>query len=134
MESVRYMLDTDIFSYVVNDRFPGLRLRFVSMAKSLSIPSITYAEARFGAIKKGSAKTISFVGLFADMVEVLPWTMVEADVYGYLRTDLERKGTPIGDSDTLIAAAAMANGLTLVTNNTAHFSRIPGLKMENWVS
>jgi tRNA(fMet)-specific endonuclease VapC len=134
MEALRYILDTDIFSYVVDDRFPGLRLRFVSMAKSLSISSITYAEARFGAVKKGSAKIDSLVGLFSDMIRILPWEKAEADIYAFLRTDLEKRGLAIGGNDMLIAAAAMANGLTLVTNNTAHFSRIPGLKMENWVS
>ena len=133
MASPRYMVDTDIFSYVVNDRYPGLRVRFVGMARELSISSISYAEARFGAVKKGALKADSLIGLFADMIEVCPWTKADADVYAFLRTDLERRGTPIGDSDTLIAAAAMARGYTLVTNNTAHFSRVSGLKLENWI-
>ena len=54
-------------------------------------------------------------------------------VYGEIRSDLERKGTPIGSLDTLIAAHAKSLGLTLVTNNEKEFNRVEGLKIENWI-
>ena len=134
METLRYMLDTDTFSYVVSNRHPSVRMRFSDMAGSSSISSISYAESRFGALKKGSPRLSSQIEFFSGLIRILPWTDSEAEVYAEIRTDLEKRGLAIGGNDMLIAAAAMANGLTLVTNNTAHFSRIPGLKMENWVS
>ena len=134
METLRYMLDTDTFSYVVSNRHPSVRMHFSDMAGSSSISSISYAESRFGALKKGSPRLSSQIEFFSGLIRILPWTDSEAEVYAEIRTDLEKRGLAIGGNDMLIAAAAMANGLTLVTNNTAHFSRIPGLKMENWVS
>ena len=134
METLRYMLDTDTFSYVVSNRHPSVRMRFSDMAGSSSISSISYAESRFGALKKGSPRLSNQIEFFSGLIRILPWTDSEAEVYAEIRTDLEKRGLAIGGNDMLIAAAAMANGLTLVTNNTAHFSRIPGLKTENWVS
>lgn len=64
---------------------------------------------------------------------VLPFGTVAAKLYGSLRADLERRGTPIGDADTRIAAIAMINDLTVVTGNVRHFQRISGLAVENWL-
>ena len=133
MEGYLYMLDTDMFSYVVSNRYPSVRMRFSDMAGCISISSITFAESRFGALKKGSPKLASQIAFFSGLIKIVPWTDAEADVYAAIRTALERNGTPIGGNDMLIAAAAVANGLTLVTNNTAHFSRVSGLKLENWI-
>lgn len=65
-------------------------------------------------------------------LEVLPFDQRAADAYGGLRTGLERSGGPIGALDTLIAAQALAEKLTLVTNNQRHFSRVANLHVENW--
>jgi tRNA(fMet)-specific endonuclease VapC len=56
-----------------------------------------------------------------------------AQAYGNLRAQLEKRGTPIGALDTLIGAQALSLGITLVTNNEREFSRIPNLRVENWV-
>jgi tRNA(fMet)-specific endonuclease VapC len=53
--------------------------------------------------------------------------------YGELRAELERRGTPIGSLDTMIAAHAISQQAPLVTNNTREFARVPGLRLENWV-
>ena len=66
-------------------------------------------------------------------LEILDFNANSTIVYGRIRTDLERKGTPIGSLDTLIAAHALSQKLTLITNNTKEFKRVPGLKIENWV-
>ncbi len=55
-----------------------------------------------------------------------------AEAYGRLRAELARRGTPIGPNDLMIAAIALAQDLTLVTHNTAEFSRVPGLRLEDW--
>ena len=132
--SRRLMLDTDIFSYVVNDRYAGLRERFMRDVETICISSVTYAEALYGARKKKSERIASLIGFFSDFIAILPWTEKEATAYADIRVALETAGTPIGSDDIFIAAVAKANDLTLVTNNTAHFSKVPGLKIENWIS
>lgn len=133
MDRLRYILDTDIFSYVVGKRHPDVRRRFMEKLSVVGISSITYAESVFGAVKRGAGDLMSLIGLFSEMIKILPWTENEAHAYAAIRNDIESKGTPIGVCDMLIAAVALANGLTLVTNNTAHFSRVSGLKFENWI-
>ena len=132
--SRRLMLDTDIFSYVVNDRYAGLREWFMRDVETICISSVTYAEALYGARKKKSERIASLIGLFSDFIAILPWTEKEASAYADIRVALETAGTPIGSDDMFIAAVAKANDLTLVTNNTSHFSKVPGLKIENWIS
>ena len=126
-----YMLGTDMFSYIVNDRHPCLRSRFTSVVERVCVSAITYAEARYGARKKASSRLDSLIGMFSEIIEIVPWT--DAEAYAYIRCELEKKGTPIGANDTLIAAAARTRNAILVTNNTAHFSRVPGLAVENWL-
>jgi tRNA(fMet)-specific endonuclease VapC len=62
----------------------------------------------------------------------LDFDIVAARIQGEIRADLERKGTPIGPYDVQVAAIALANNLTLVTHNTAEFSRIPDLTLDDW--
>ena len=54
------------------------------------------------------------------------------DTNACIRADLETRGVVIGGNDLWIAATALAHGATLVTNNTAEFSRVPGLQLEDW--
>ena len=71
---------------------------------------------------------------FLAPLEILPYDDNAAQYYGNLRTHLEKQGTTIGSLDMLIAAHALSIACTLVTNNTKEFSRIPNLKIENWVA
>ena len=66
--------------------------------------------------------------------EIMPFTMTSTDIYGHIRTDLEKRGLLIGPYDLLIAAQALAENLTLVTNNEWEFRRIAELQVENWVN
>lgn len=131
--ATRYMLDTDTFSYAVSGRHPNVRLRLQALKSPPVLSAISLAEIRYGACKRQSAKLDAMIGLFVDLVEVRSFTPVAAERYGAIRATLEAQGQLIGDMDMLIAAAALAEGLTLVTNNTAHFSRIADLRIENWV-
>ena len=72
------------------------------------------------------------ITLFLSPLSVLEFDNYAAEEYGKVRTELERKGTPIGPMDTLIAAHARAENLILVTNNTREFNRVEGLNVENW--
>lgn len=128
-----YMLDTDICSYVIKGTNPALNAKVKENKNRICISSITLAELLFGAKKKKSARLMASVEFFQQLVEVIPWGDDAAGQYAEIRDALEYSGTPIGNMDMLIAASAKANELRLVTNNMAHFSRISGLEIENWV-
>ncbi|MBL8527149.1 MAG: type II toxin-antitoxin system VapC family toxin [Burkholderiales bacterium] len=64
---------------------------------------------------------------------VIPWDAAAAEHYGDLRATLEKRGTPIGAMDLMIAAHARSLGAIMVTHNRRHFDKVPGLKVENWV-
>ena len=64
---------------------------------------------------------------------ILPFDAAAARRYGELRAELERRGTPIGDADTHVAAIALSRGLTVVTGNERHFRQVPGLEIVNWL-
>ncbi len=102
-------------------------------AGQIAISVITAAEIEFGAQKRGSAKLKAVIDLFREMYPVVEWTAETVPVYAEIRCELEKAGTPIGDLDMLIAAAAKQGDYVLVTNNTDHFKRVPGLRVENWV-
>ena len=131
--ATRYMLDTDTFSYAVSGRHPNVRIRLQALKSPPVLSAISLAEIRYGACKRQSSKLDAMIGLFVDLVEVRSFTSEAAERYGVIRATLEAQRQLIGDMDMLIAAAALAEGLTLVTNNTAHFSRIADLRIENWV-
>ena len=77
-------------------------------------------------------KTLSKQNLFLDKFVSLHFDDKSAKLYGIIRANLEKKGTPIGPNDLLIASIAMANNLILVTHNTKEFLRIDGLLFEDW--
>ena len=116
----------------VDGRHPEVR-RKAAKAGQIAISVITAAEIEFGARKRGSAKLKALIDLFREMYPVVEWTAEAVPVYAEIRCALEKSGTPIGDLDMLIAATAKQGDYTLVTNNTEHFRRVPGLKVENWV-
>ena len=127
------MLDTDMFSFVVDGRHPEVRRKVAKKQNAVSISVLTLAEALFGARKKNSQRLESLVGMFRELFPVVPWSENAAEAYALIRTQLETSGSPIGEMDMLIAASAIAGGYVLVTNNIRHFQRIRGLAIENWV-
>ena len=133
MKNIKYLLDTDTFSFLVSGRHPGVRKRATLHKDSLSISVVTVAEALYGARRKPSEKLESLIGLFCEMFTVVEWTPSAASAYADIRVALERQGLPIGEVDMMIAASAISGGYTLVTNNTRHFARIDGLTLDNWV-
>jgi tRNA(fMet)-specific endonuclease VapC len=94
---------------------------------------IVACELRFGAEKRGSKKLSEWVEITLEEFDVQPFSEDADRHYALLRTALEHKGTPIGQHDMLIAAHALALDATLVTDNTREFSRIEGLRLENWL-
>ena len=100
-----------------------------------AISSITLAELAYGVQKSRRVEQNKLaLGLFLTPFELLPFSTDAASIYGSIRQQLELCGEIIGGYDLLIAAHALAEGLTLVTNNTAEFSRVDGLSVENWIN
>jgi tRNA(fMet)-specific endonuclease VapC len=130
---MRYLLDTDICIYAMNRRSPlleaALRKHF---AAGLGISAVTVAELTDGAERTGSERNRVALRQFLAPLETAPFDWEAAAVFGRVRAWLVSQGTPIGPYDTQIAAQALALGVTLVSNHTREFSRVPGLRLENW--
>jgi tRNA(fMet)-specific endonuclease VapC len=131
---VRWMLDTDTLSHHVNrsDGKVSQMLRQVG-ADRVCISIITAGEMRFGAVRKDASKLLARIEVALHAVDVLAIEPPADRHYAEIRSDLARKGTPIGPNDLWIAAHARATGCILVTGNTREFSRVPGLTVENWL-
>lgn len=129
-----YLLDTNIISDLIRNPFGPAARRIEKVgAKAICTSIIVAAELRYGCAKKGSPKLLARVEGVLETIPVLPLDIPADTDYGGLRAELEAAGQTIGANDLLIAAHALALGLTLVTDNTREFSRIGGLEVENWL-
>ena len=132
--SLVFLLDTNILSNLVRHPQGAVAARIAAAGEETVCTSIVIAaELRFGATQSGSMKLASRVDLILSALEVLPLEAPAERQYGDIRHRLARQGTPIGPNDLLIAAHARSLNLTVVTVNTGEFSRVPGLKVENWL-
>lgn len=129
-----YMLDTNICIFAIKNKPATVLKKLTSHDPSdICISAITYAELRHG-VEKSQAKQRNDLALtlFLSAIDIIPFGERAAEEYGRVRSYLESKGTPIGPMDMLIAAHAKSLGMTIVTNNTREFKRIPDLKIEDW--
>lgn len=132
---LRYLLDTSIVSDLLRNPRGVVAGRVASVGESTVCTSIVVAaELRFGAVKSGSPKLADRVDRILSALEVLPLQPPADRHYGDIRQKLARRGLPIGPNDLLIAAHARALDLTVVTANAREFSRVPGLRVEDWLS
>jgi tRNA(fMet)-specific endonuclease VapC len=130
---IRYLLDTNMASYVTKGNIPRVRDRLmrVSMAE-VGISAVTEAELRFGIAKKPEATRLkTAVEEFLAFVEILPWDSDAAKQYATTRAALEDDGQPMGNLDMMIAAQALAVGAMVVTHDRV-FRRVKGLKTADW--
>jgi len=129
------MLDTNICIYIIKKRPTTVLKRFQSIkTEQICISVITYAELQYGVDKSSAvAKNQLIIDDFISRLSVINWDEKAAQSYGKIRSNLERKGTPIGLMDLMIAAHCLSLDYTLITNNLKEFERIPNLKSENWV-
>jgi tRNA(fMet)-specific endonuclease VapC len=131
---MRFMLDTNIVSDLVRNPQGRVASRFARVDEAEICTSIVVvAELRYGAEKKNSSKLRNQLEAVLAGLEMLSLEPPIDTVYGRLRAELERKGKLIGPNDLLIAAHALAAGLTLVTDNVEEFRRVPKLPVENWL-
>lgn len=135
MTALRYLLDTNICIYIARERPPSVAKRFAKLAAgTVGMSLITFGELRFGAEKSNQrANALATLARLQELIPVIALDALVGENYGAVRAHLERAGTPIGNNDLWIAAHALALGVTLVTNNTREFQRVPKLKVANWV-
>jgi tRNA(fMet)-specific endonuclease VapC len=130
----RYLLDTNIVSELMRDPQGPITRRIARVGEGSVCTSIIVAcELRYGVAKKGSARLTQQLEAVLDVLPILSLEPTVDRRYGELRADLERRGTPIGPNDLLIAAQALALGLVLVTDNVQEFRRVRGLEVKNWL-
>ncbi|PIT77878.1 VapC toxin family PIN domain ribonuclease [Limnohabitans sp. B9-3] len=135
MQAERYLLDTNICIYIAKGQPLAVRRRFEAhTVQELVMSAITVGELRFGAEKsQARERALATIAQLVQMIQPCALPMAAAEHYGRVRATLQQQGLPIGNNDLWLAAHALAEGWTLVTNNTREFSRVPGLRVENWV-
>lgn len=131
---MKVMLDTNICIYIIKQQPPTVLERFMEyQVGDIGLSSITLSELRYGVAKSlHREKNAEALNEFIIPLEIAAYDEAAALAYGDIRATLEKAGTPIGSMDMLIAAHAMSQGLTLVTNNTREFSRVAGLNLADW--
>ena len=127
------MLDTDSVSYALRGKGNVGEKIVAHRPSELCVSAITVAELRYGAARRHSSRLHEIIDAFTDNIAVMPFDDACATTFGTIAGDLAARGLPIGDFDVLIAAHASTIDATLVTNNTKHFERVRGLRLENWL-
>ena len=129
-----YLLDTNIISALAREPRGVIAQRLAEVGDDAVCSSIIVAsEVRYGLAKRGSRRLSQQVEAILASLDLLPFEAPADRYYADLRHDLQRKGTPIGPNDMLIAAQALSLGLVVVTANMHEFSRVEGLGVENWL-
>jgi tRNA(fMet)-specific endonuclease VapC len=130
-----YLLDTNILSHLVRQPQGRVAARIADVGEDNVFTSIIVAcELRYGAAKRGSRRLTRQIEAILGAITILPLEPGADGHYAAIRATLERKGTPIGANDMLIAAQARAIEAICVTDNVAEFKRVPALKVENWLA
>lgn len=131
---MKYLLDTNTCIRYLNGRSPEVFKRLNETEETdICVCSVVKFELRYGALRSEYVeKTLEEQRQFLDRFVSLPFDDAAHIHAARIRADLAQAGTPIGPNDLLIAAIAMANGLTLITHNTSEFGRVAGLKIEDW--
>ena len=133
---MNYLLDTNICIYLIKWHPAGILRRMTEVTVGdVGLSSITVAELQYGVAKSSQVERNGLaLEQFLAPLAVVDFDASAAVAYGAIRVLLERRGTPIGSMDTLIAAHALSLNVTLVTNNEREFTRVPGLKLANWAN
>ena len=129
-----YLLDTSVLSHLVREPQGTVAERIAEVGEANVFTSVIVAcELRYGAAKRGSRRLVRQVEAILRAMTIKPLQSDVEPIYASIRVALERKGTPIGAHDMLIAAHARAIDAVCVTDNVAEFRRVPALKIENWL-
>jgi len=133
---MQYLLDTDICIYLIKNHPPAVQRRFRQHSLgSICLSTVSLFELRYGVSKSNRQRANQgALDAFVEMLELVELDSAAALAAADCRASLERRGTPIGPYDLLIAGVALSRDMTLVSNNIREFSRIEGLKVENWAT
>ena len=130
--TLRFVLDTNICIFAIKNKPGAVRQALNRRPGQLCVSAITAMELRYGAEKSATpARNHAVIDGFLKRLEVLNYDRAAARA-GRLRAELARAGTPIGPYDAMIAGHARSRGFVLVTNNTREFSRVSGLRLDDW--
>ena len=131
-----YMLDTNICIYAIKNKPEQVLEKLKeNLSNGICISAITLAELQHGVEKSMNPEKNSMALLqFLSILDILPFDDLAAVEYGKICAYLQKRGTPIGTMDMLIAAHAKTENLIIVTNNVREFERVPDLKIENWAN
>lgn len=134
MNEVRYLLDTNIVSDLMRHPQGAVAQRLARHGlEHVALSIIVAGELRFGVARMPGHRLAERLELILEQLPVLPLDPPAEIHYADIRSALERAGTPIGPNDMIIAAHARALDATLVTDNVREFTRVAGLKVENWL-
>ena len=128
---MKFLLDTDTVSYFLRGN-QKLRKRLINTSGQWGISAITHSELATLLFATKNPQLENILVEFLKDVDTVPFTKSDALEAGRLNAGLKKSGLPIGPADTLIAGHALSLGVTLITNNTKHFSKVPGLQIANW--
>jgi tRNA(fMet)-specific endonuclease VapC len=132
---LKFMLDSNICIFIIKNLPLSVREAFRRHYGQMCISTVTSMELIYGAEKSSNAeRNLAEIEGFIARLDVLAYDQNAAAHTGQLRAELARAGTPIGPYDQMIAGHARSQGLVLVTNNRREFDRVPGLRIEDWVS
>lgn len=131
--ALRFLLDTNIVSFHIRESSRPLQRRLKRIpASQVGLSVVTEMEIRYGLARNPTLRIAPLVEQFLDGITILPLTSDVARVYAAVRAALDVQGAPIGPLDLMIAAHALTAGVTLITNNTPEFIRVPGLRCKDW--
>lgn len=133
---MRYLLDTNICVHLIRHKPAGLLDRLTALpVGEAGVSSITVAELQYGVHKSSRPEqNAEALAMFLAPLPIADFDYAAAEAYGRVPAQIERAGTPIGPLDMLIAAHAVSLNAVLVTGNLAEFSRVPGLRVEDWTA
>jgi len=128
-----YLLDTDTIIFNLKGSLAVRKNLLLHINDPIKVSVITLMELYYGAYKSRQVTgNLAKIKTIEQSLEVIPVWIESVEIYGMLKSKLEKSGSRLDDFDLIIAACAMAHNLTLVTNNEKHFQRIEGLKLANW--
>lgn len=131
---LKYMLDTNICIYTIKNKPEVVRQTFVAHDGQMCVSSITQMELIYGAEKSAApSKNLNNVEAFLARLEIKDFDSAAASHTGQIRAELAQDGKPIGPYDQMIAGQARSLGLIVITNNVGEFSRVSGIRVDNWV-
>ena len=130
-----YLIDTNIFIYALNGKYPKLMDKLLSINPSqIKISAITVSELEYGASKSNWGNRTRFkMQCFLSCYEVLPFMERDAVTFGRIRATLVKQGKTPGLLDAMIGAQGVSRGLIVVTHNTKDYCHIPDIQLEDWV-